>query len=569
MDVDFYTLERSVQDRFADATRSIGLPTPILREEPEDRGVALWLAAATALAAALVFLLLRGIGSLESELSIAPLPFAAIYAVAAGAVAYCVLRALALGNARSSIPYRPGLYLFPAGVFDARQEPIRVFLHPDLNGAALGPANDLRVTTRGGELVFRLPDAGVAGQALEAFERAREQYALAIQSDNRRELAMLDPLVDSGFSSPFSPQHRILRNDPVWAKWSLVVALVIGAVVGPSLWVSRNAVSAQRMYAAATLRNDAAGYRAYVARRGPRAEVAEVLLPRAELRQAMAAGTVEALEEFVASHPGSKIQGEVEGAVQAAVSAELEESAKAGTVTALREFSRRRARYAFIKPAVEARTVAIYKGLLTKFVPGRAPAVASFFERLLGYAKVHGPRVTIRFVRRLPDSVAAADSLVKLSAYFMGKQSIPSQYFVGDYAAKREATAGAELAKIIGEPFPKDVLAPELGPTVTDGAVPEPTEPTLLVEYAPEMAGGYMSPKPRGVFVGVGMTVKAAFRIPGDNQPLELKASLWRAPNPLILKNEGATVADVYEKMASDGISKFLKDFTALVGPAA
>lgn len=514
--------------------------------------------------AGLVSLLLRGFGSLESELAIMPAAFAAVYAAAAGAVGYCVLRALALTHARRSIPYRPGLYLFPAGVFDARAEPIRVFLHPDLKGSSAA-SSEVRVAAPAGEFVFRAPDAAVAEQALQMFERAREQYAAAVRSDSRRELAMLDPLVDSGFSSPFSPQARIVRNHPLWAKWSIVVAVAIGAVAGPALWAGRNAMSEQRMYAAATRRNDVAGYRAYVARRGPRADVAEVLLPRAELRQAMAEGTVEALEQFASAHPGSKIRGEVDGALQAAVSAELAEAAKAGTMTALREFSRRRARYAFIKPAVEAATVSIYKGLLAKYVAGKGPTMASFYERLLGYAKVHGPRVTIRFVRKLPDSVAAADTQVKMSAYFMGKQSIPSQYFTGEYAAKREAAAGAELAKLIGGPFPKDVLSPELLPTITDGVVPEPTEPTLVVEYAPEMAGGYMSPKPRGVFVGVGMTIKGSFRIPGDSQPIELKSSLWRAPNPLILKGEGATVADVYEKMASDGISKFLKDFGALV----
>ena len=71
----------------------------------------------------------------------------------------------------------------------------------------------------------------------------------------------------------------------------------------------------------------------------------------------------------------------------------------------------------------------------------------------------------------------------------------------------------------------------------------------------------YMSPKPRGVFVGIGMMFKASFQIPGDAQPLESKSSFWRMPNAKILEGEGATVADVYEKMASDGFDRFLKTF--------
>ncbi len=103
-------------------------------------------------------------------------------------------------------------------------------------------------------------------------------------------------------------------------------------------------------------------------------------------------------------------------------------------------------------------------------------------------------------------------------------------------------------------------------PLTTPDPIPAAAEPTLFIEYSPEMAGGYMSPKPRGVFVGVGMTFKASFQIPKDSQPLELKSSQWRAPNPQILRNEGTTVADVYERMAADGFTKFGKDFLGLMG---
>src|SRR5207247_1455973 len=66
---------------------------------------------------------------------------------------------------------------------------------------------------------------------------------------------------------------------------------------------------------------------------------------------------------------------------------------------------------------------------------------------------------------------------------------------------------------------------------------------------------------PRGVFVGVGMMFKASFQIPGDTQPIEFKSSFWRMPNAKILEGEGATVADVYEKMATDGFDKFVKSY--------
>jgi hypothetical protein len=567
MDVDFYRLERPIQDRFSDATRSIGLPTPILWEAPPASTGASWVLIATPIVAGLGWALFHGFGSLESAFAIASVPFAVGYGLAVAAIAYCLLRMFAGRHARAAIPYRPGLFLFPAGVFDARNDPIRVFLHPELKGASIVDGTRLKVSSSHGEFVFRLPDAGTAEQAREAFEKAREMYEQAARSEHRREQAMLDPLVDSGFSSPFSPKHRLGRLSPWWVKHALPVALITGAFVGPGLWALRNLASEQRMYSTAADLGTVESLRAYVARGGPRRLVSEVLLPRAELKDAMQRGTVEALEEYERAHPGTKIGQEVVAAQQNAVRAELAEVTKAGTVTALRDFKARRARYAFIQPAADAAIVALYKSLAKKFVVGKDPPVASFFERLLGYSKVHGPRVTIRFVRREPDSVAAADTLVKMSAYFMGKQSIPSQYFTGDYASRRETAAGEQIASVINAPFPPDVIHAEMvPPLVGQDPIPAPTEPTLFVEYGPEMAGGYMSDKPRGVFVGVGMTFKSSFQIPKDTQPLEAKSSLWRTPNPQILRNEGTGVADVYEKMAGESFARFTKDFLALLG---
>jgi hypothetical protein len=420
----------------------------------------------------------------------------------------------------------------------------------------------LRITVDGGAFVFRLPDASAAEHAKGGVLEARRQYEAAVEAKNRREEAMLDPLVDSGFSSPFSPRAPLVAREPAWAKLTILIALGIGVVVGPLVWKLRNAASEKQLYTAALDRNDAVSYREYLARGGHRPEARDILLPRAELRAAMAEKSVESLEHFAATHPRSKIQSEIDGALRVAVDAELMDARQAGTVTALRDVEARRQSYSFIKPAIEAAKVELYRKASAEFSAGKDTAVAAFFERLLGYAKAHGPRAVVRFVRRTPPSVEMADQQVMRSAYFMGKQSLPSPYFTGDYAARREKSAGDQIVGAMNPLFPPDVLRLELGDTITDaGPVPVPTEPTLYVEYLPEMSGGYMSPKPRGVFVGVGMMFKASFQIPGDTQPIEFKSSFWRMPNAKILEGEGATVADVYEKMATDGFDKFVKSY--------
>src|SRR5690349_14984108 len=129
MKVDFYTLERKAQDRFADSTRSIGVPTPIVRQPPAGRAVVLWSVGAAFIFASLVWWVLRGFGSLESATAIAPLWFMVGYAVLAAVVVFCLLRLGAEKTVEESLPYQPGLYLFPAGVFDARSDPLRVVRH--------------------------------------------------------------------------------------------------------------------------------------------------------------------------------------------------------------------------------------------------------------------------------------------------------------------------------------------------------------------------------------------------------------------------------------------------------
>jgi hypothetical protein len=566
MDVDFYRLERPVQDRFADATRSIGLPTPIVREPARDFRIVGWIFGTAAALFALVWTVSRDFGALDRPLAIAPSWLAFVYSIEIAAVVLSALRAAGAWNARSLLPYRPGLYLFPVGVVDARTAPLKVFRHPVLRDVAVTGNTDLRITIDGGAFVFRLSDATAAEHAKGGFLEARRQYEAALDAKNRREEAMLDPLVDSGFSSPFSPRAPITHREPAWVKATILIALGIGVVVGPLVWKLRNAASEKQLYTIALERNDAPAYQQYIARGGHRPEARDILLPRAELRTAMAEKTVEALEQFAAAHPNSKIQSEIDAAIRVAVDADLTEARNAGTVTALRDLEARRSKYGFIAPAIEAAKVELFRKAAIQFAEGKDASVASFFERLLGYTKAHGPKVLVRFVRRVPDSVEMADQQVLRSAYFMGKQSLPSQYFAGDYAVRREAAAAKQLMDALNPLFPPDIFMLEQGETQTDpGPIPAPTEPTLYVEYLPEMSGGYMSPKPRGVFVGVGMMFRTSFRIPGDTQPVESKYSFWRMPNAKILEGEGATVADVYEKMATDGFDKFAKGFTGFL----
>src|SRR4051812_5185345 len=118
-EMDFYELSRAVQDRFTVSIRGEGQPRPllVLRAGP-PREVLVW--SAIGAAGLLFFLVLvdLGFGDLKSALAVHPAPLAGAYALLAATVAISVMKVLSVLKQRWGLPYRPGVYLFPAGVID-------------------------------------------------------------------------------------------------------------------------------------------------------------------------------------------------------------------------------------------------------------------------------------------------------------------------------------------------------------------------------------------------------------------------------------------------------------------
>src|SRR6185312_308038 len=124
---------------------------------------------------------------------------------------------------------------------------IKTYRHPEIRELSIVDSRHVRVRVENGEFTFELPD-GTAEDARTQFDRSRDQYQAAWRSENRRELALLDPMVDSGFSSPFSPTLPLSKDDPLWARFAIVFAVLIGVVFGPAIWRSRNILSERRIY---------------------------------------------------------------------------------------------------------------------------------------------------------------------------------------------------------------------------------------------------------------------------------------------------------------------------------
>ncbi len=564
-EVDFYQLSRAVEDRFVGSMRGEGQPRPLLaiRGGP-PREVLVGGAVAILGVVILVVLFQLGLGDLTSGLALHPVPWIAAYAIAVATIALGVVRVLARLRADWALPFSAGIYLFPSGVIDARRSILRVFTLSRLVTPVIDERSLILTFPEGESFKFPITGKGHTEEIRTVVEGAQDALEKAQAAGDKHSLGVLDPLIDVGVANPFAPKTALKKQIPLWARQVWLLAAAVGIVLAPGIWFVRNLVSDAAMLTRAHQQRNVEGYKAYLARGGRRREVADVLLPRAELVQAVKEGTVDAVEKYIATHPNSKIQDEVSAAMRQTMLVELEAAKRAGTVSALTDFTKRHPNNlvdAEIKQAVHG----VYQGALAKYKKDsgvKDAAVSAFVERLFG-----GPKVEIRFRRKVAKSAEIADNQVKKSPFFMGIPSLPSQYFDDAHSRRRETTAGKVLVARFASAFAPDVLSLELGAPITDPDAPLPasTVPTMFIEHTAELSGAsYLSANPRGVFVGLGMVFEVTFRVPDDAKPHRYKQTAWHAPDVTLSKGDAESwETAVYDAMATESFAQFTQKYLA------
>lgn len=563
--VDFFNLERSLQDRFVEAASGSVPPTPLAFKPARMRsGVLVWWGVCLVAAIVVIAVLASGFGSLQSERALLGLPYAIVLAVVAALAAFAALRALSLDHDRDSLPYRAGAYVFPIGVVDAQTEVVRVYRFPELSEVTRREKRVTLVFDGNIRFEFETPDPAIADQLVQLVEQNRQRVSGAEGPPSSRELAALDPLADTGFKSPFTPSEPRRKSSPRWLRFGWLEAVIIGGLAGPVLWKARNVISEERLYTEARRLNTTQAFRDYLARGGTRADVTEVSLPHAELQEAIAKGNVAAIEAFMAQGKHAKIDAEVQAALKNALLAELAQVAAKNSLTALQEFEQNQPHHQLVQDVIEQRRSELYQRVVRSFQAAAQPNTAGlvgFIGRLLFYAQKHGPEVEIAFRRRTSDNSKDAETQLTKSAYYITTDMLPSKYFRPEDWEKRETDVGHEIEARLNKEFPADVLHFKLVPAMEDDGTdtPKVAKPTLVITHKDELSGGFMSKKPRGAFVGLGFNVRSALIIPGDDQPLTFKFSAWLPPDLKRWEQPGATPRDVYDSVARDGFAKYTK----------
>jgi hypothetical protein len=405
------------------------------------------------------------------------------------------------------------------------------------------------------------------GQVAELERRVTElKQQIAGGMLAERELVLLDPLRDNGFSNPFSPAESMRPPKPKSLPVVPAALFAAAALAGFGVYHARNALGERAIYTQARVKDSVEGYKAYLARGGERSEVVDLLLPRAELRLAKAANSVDAIEAYMASHQGSKIQTEVDAALRAALLVALEDTKKKNTITAFRAFEERYKPHLAQVPELAHARFAYLSGVLERFQKEFKPSTElwQLARRLIVHADKHGPNVAIRFSQRESRSLEKNENQLQASAYYGGEKSLPSKYLQGGEVRKAERTAAADLAKGFAKILPDDLVRFELGQAV-DPATAEPTfkEPTLLVGYRLEISSTFVTKKPRGIFTGVGLLGDVTLSIPDKDPPYKVKHTAWHIPDVRRIESEELAVDAVYPELLGKAFGKLTTRYLA------
>lgn len=574
--VDFYNLPRAVQDHVVDSLAGRLVPVPILASYGPRPKAYYWWAFSGSCALALVLLHAIGFGNAASSLSLHPLPAALVYVLLVAGFALGLLNGGAYRARTRALPFVPGIYLFPANVIDAREAELRVFPMEQLGAARGDPAGAVVLDFK--TEVFRLPLRDPA-RIKEALARVEESRARAASETDPRVRFELDALEPPSVMSPLAPQHQMTFVAPPWIRLSWVLGAATGVLLGGGLYQLRNNASDNSMLAHAQAKDDVESYRAYVERgKRHRESVAQVLLPRAELRVAVAKGTVAAIDEFIKAHPTTGIQAEVDAARRAAMQGEFERAKAEGTLASLLAFAELHPDHGLGDAYQQARR-ALFAQALARFkaaVPEGEEASVELVRRLLAYSEkrgakssggVHrGPVVQVRFARQDSVSLGRADSAVSKNPSFNGVTSYPSRYLDEKRLAPHEQNLARALMDGLARVFESEVLTFELGPPASfkDDAPPEVDKPTLVVSYRIEWSGGaFAKKKPRGVFVGLFVFFRSVFLLPGEEPALPVKlTAAENVPKDIVddsslAKTPGAMESAAYDAMTRDAFGQF------------
>ncbi len=529
--IDFYKLSREKQERFLASTKGSAPPASIVHRAGDGGRTVRFAVASGVAAIALVILYLVRFGVLGASLAVHPPYFILIDAALAFVVPFAALRAIGSWRAAKLLPYKPGVYVFPMCLVDARDKTLRIFAMTDI--ASIGkatPGGSLRLSFRGGRsFSFAGGDSHNAEMLNRGIDNSQEQVKHALATSDDTELTTLDPFYDAkkGWTSPIGPKEPMIDRAPAWRRFDWAIALGMAVAFGPMIWFVHNKSSDDAMLKKAIAESSPEAFQSYLSVGKRHTEdVAGTLLPRAELERAKGQQSVEAITAFITAHPQSAIDREAQDALREALLRELGKAKKGASLASLAVFEKKYPNHKLGAEIAGARHD-LYTAAVARFranAPSDDAQLLAFVQRLAKQLELKGTNVTVIFRREVSPALVQADKLMAgapSNRAFGAKQV--TKYFDPTADQPKEADVVAAFNKAMRTIFSPDLIDVKMGPDMDDAAqaAAAAKDPLVAVRYRFGWLGtAYTSQTFKRAFAGIHVGGEATFTLPDGGAPV-------------------------------------------------
>jgi hypothetical protein len=377
------------------------------------------------------------------------------YVIATGVIVYCLLAACRSIALHRALPYTPGRYLYAFSLVDAGSSTLAHFDLAQAFDIKAVHQRDRQGRYTGTRFLFFF--TGIKAQVVIETDYDRAQ-ALGHELDRRRELLRQAYAAnDAPTLFKYDPFHEVrvggfrpekvlpgaLMAKPLagFHRWRVLIAVIAGLVLGPTLWFVRNVQSDDAAYAAVRASATEENALKYVKQGHRHVEEVKAGLPRIA----------------------------------------FEEARKTHSVTKIRAV-RKRYPNAGLDEDVKAEVHRLYLASADKFRAQAARAdsdLVPFVEQMLAALEASGnPNVQLRFTRPSSDDLQRMDSLLANFARTQGKSAeAATPWFTNKSDAEREQKIVVALQQGFAAIFPSDVM--QILPT----SQPDPHQPTMNIAY--------------------------------------------------------------------------------------
>lgn len=461
------------------------------------------------------------------------------YVAATALFGFSLSRLVRRRSLAGSLPFVPGVYVFPLDLVDARTRELGLYSLTELNSL------EAVHHQRGGAyshsiLWFVFPTASFTFEAqgqeradhlVAKIQGARQIAMSAMQRGELYELAAIDPFAEARARN-FEPAHDhglLARDAPIWTRFIWAITILSGLVLGVAGWRVRNWQSDAWAYKKLVAQPDVRAAQIYVNGGGLRAgDVKSTIIPRAQLSSARAITDgqkkADALEQFLKDYPKSAIDQEARAALADAIHAQFTEQT---TVAGLRAFIKRWPASPDV-PAAKTKMRDLYRETLADFHAHANVSdknVVPIVDAILAWADENEAPIDVRFRRRSSSTLPLTDRL--LAKNLLDDDGVAARNGNAEISPvwsdlnTRESALVAGLQRSFRKVFPYDVVPLRVGQPLEDtpgkAALPLPdlTVPIFAVDYEVTWSGTtYLARDRSRRYLGLTVKMDVAVQVP-------------------------------------------------------